>query len=113
MERIERSAVGGRGVDGVLMSKDGLTAFLLLVPIISKPAPAGDSWPTNDAPVSHVQREVWPGGGHIPLKEWVDAVLATGYDGWWSPELHSPKHWEMDPWRVAFNLRETLELMLL
>ena len=72
-----------------------------------------DSWPANGAPISHAQREVWPGGGYIPLKEWVDAILATGYDGWWSPELHSPKHWEMDPWRTAFNLREMMDYMFL
>ena len=71
-----------------------------------------DSLPTNGAPISHVQREVWPGGGSIPLKEWVDAVVATRYDGWWSPELHSPKHWEMDMWRTAYNLREMLEYLL-
>jgi len=72
-----------------------------------------DSLPTNGAPISHAQREVWPGGGNIPLKEWVDAVLATGYDGWWSPELHSPKHWEMDLWRTAHNLREMLDYLLI
>ena len=71
-----------------------------------------DSLPTNGAPISHAQRAVWPGGGNIPLKEWVDAVLATGYDGWWSPELHSPKHWEMDLWQTAYNLRELLEYLL-
>ena len=72
-----------------------------------------DSLPTNGQPISHKQREVWPGGGHIPLKEWVDAVLATGYDGWWSPELHSPKHWELDLWQTAYNLRELLRYMLI
>jgi sugar phosphate isomerase/epimerase len=64
-------------------------------------------------PLTHKLREVWPGGGNIPLKEWVDAVKATGYDEWWSPELHSPKHWELDPWDVAYSLRETLRIMLL
>src|SRR5262249_10944568 len=32
-------------------------------------------------------RDVWTGGGRIPLKEWVDAVRATGFDGIWSCEL--------------------------
>ena len=27
-------------------------------------------------------REVWTGAGRIPIKEWVDAVISTGYDGW-------------------------------
>ncbi|OHD28251.1 MAG: hypothetical protein A2Y38_13475 [Spirochaetes bacterium GWB1_59_5] len=57
-------------------------------------------------------RRVWTGGGLIPLKEWVEAIKATGYDGWWSPELFSPKHWELDPWQTANNLRQLLEYLL-
>ncbi len=57
-------------------------------------------------------RRVWTGGGHIPLKEWVDAVLATGFDGWWACELFSPKHWELDPWETARLLKDTLKYML-
>lgn len=51
-------------------------------------------------------RNVWPGGGRIPIKAWVDAVLATGFDGWWSCELLSPTYWELDPWTTARDLRE-------
>jgi len=65
----------------------------------------GEQW-------SHEQRNVWTGGGHIPLKEWVDAVLGTGFDGWWACELFSPKHWELDPWETAYNLKELLAYML-
>jgi len=57
-------------------------------------------------------RAVWTGGGRIPLKEWVDAVLATGFDGWWACELFSPKHWELDPWETARLLKDTLRYML-
>jgi len=57
-------------------------------------------------------RRVWTGGGLVPLKDWVDAVKSTGYDGWWSPELFSPKHWELNPWQTALNLRELLEYLL-
>jgi sugar phosphate isomerase/epimerase len=57
-------------------------------------------------------RAVWTGGGNVPLKEWVDAVKATGFDGWWSCELFSPRHWEMDPWETARLLRDTLRYML-
>lgn len=62
--------------------------------------------------ISHDLRHVWSGGGQIPMKEWIDAVRATGYDGWWACELFSPKHWEMDPWHVARLLREQLEMLL-
>ena len=58
-------------------------------------------------------RDVWTGGGRIPLKEWVDAALATGFDGCWSCELLSPKYWELDPWQTARDLKRLLEILLL
>ena len=49
-----------------------------------------------------------PGEGNIPIHEWVAAVKSTGFDGVWSSELLSPKHWE---WDVAEIARETKALM--
>ena len=57
-------------------------------------------------------RDVWTGGGRIPLKEWVDAVQATGFDGIWRCELLSPKYWELDPWQTARDLKSSLEKLL-
>ncbi|MBI3865305.1 MAG: sugar phosphate isomerase/epimerase [Planctomycetia bacterium] len=57
-------------------------------------------------------RDVWTGGGRIPLKEWVDAVRATGFDGIWRCELLSPKYWELDPFTTARDLKSFLEYML-
>ncbi len=58
-------------------------------------------------------RCVWPGEGEIPLREWVDAVRATGFDGWWDNELYSPPHWESDdPFGVAAGLLQVLREML-
>ncbi len=57
-------------------------------------------------------RDVWTGGGRIPLKEWVDAVRATGYDGIWKCELLSPKYWELDPRKTAADLKNFLEYLL-
>src|SRR5438270_251897 len=37
-----------------------------------------------------------PGEGDIPIAEWVAAVKATGFDGVWSAETYSPRHWEAD-----------------
>jgi sugar phosphate isomerase/epimerase len=51
-----------------------------------------------------------PGEGDIPIREWVAAVKATGFDGVWSSELLSPKHWEWDLLEIAL---ETKRLMLL
>jgi sugar phosphate isomerase/epimerase len=57
-------------------------------------------------------RNVWTGGGRVPLKEWVDAVRATGFDGIWRCELLSPKYWELDPWQTARDLKTFLEYLL-
>jgi sugar phosphate isomerase/epimerase len=58
-------------------------------------------------------RDVWPGGGRIPLKEWADAVKATGFDGVWRCELLSPKYWELEPCDTARDLKRFLEYLLL
>ena len=67
--------------------------------------------------VRHVKGTEWveedlrgylPGEGNIPIKEWVAAVQATGFDGVWSCELFSPIHWEWDLLDIA---RETKALM--
>ncbi|MFN8007155.1 MAG: sugar phosphate isomerase/epimerase family protein [Terriglobia bacterium] len=58
-------------------------------------------------------RDVWTGGGKIPLKEWVEAVKSTGFDGCWSCELLSPKYWELDPWKTARDLKGFLEYLIL
>ena len=53
-------------------------------------------------------RSFLPGEGRIPIEEWVAAVKSTGFDGVWSSELLSPKHWEWDILEIA---RETKALM--
>lgn len=58
-------------------------------------------------------RRVWPGAGSIPLKAWVDAVRATGFDGTWNCELLSPQHWQLDPWRTATDLRHFLNYLFI
>lgn len=70
-----------------------------------------DSLPVTDK-VTHQLREVWTGAGHIPLQEWVNAVVSTGFDGWWSCELFSKVHWEMDPLETARLLKDTLRYLL-
>jgi len=48
------------------------------------------------------------GEADIPLKDYADAIKASGYDGWWSVELVSSKHWEMDATDVASRLSTDL-----
>jgi sugar phosphate isomerase/epimerase len=74
----------------------------------------GDSLgpPGSPAPDQR-SRRVWPGEGEIPLREWVDAVRSTGFDGWWDNELYSPPHWEWaDPFAVGRDLLGVLRGLL-
>jgi sugar phosphate isomerase/epimerase len=57
-------------------------------------------------------RDVWTGGGQVPLKRWVDAVRATGFDGVWRCELLSPTYWKLDPTSTARDLKTFLEYLL-
>ncbi|MDP6491250.1 MAG: sugar phosphate isomerase/epimerase family protein [Kiritimatiellia bacterium] len=54
-------------------------------------------------------RAYLPGDGDIPIKEWVGAVLATGYDGAWSAETYSPRHWELDLYNLSRECKERME----
>lgn len=56
-----------------------------------------------------ILRGVYPGEGNIPLKEWVAAVKATGYDGYWSCELISSKHWEENVYVVAEKMSQYMD----
>lgn len=55
-----------------------------------------------------VQRAYYLGEGDIPLKEYADAIRATGYKGAWSVELISRTHWEEDSLVVVKRLYEGL-----
>ena len=50
-----------------------------------------------------------PGEGKLDIKTWVQAVKATGFDGVWSSELLSPKHWEWDLWEIARETKARME----
>lgn len=58
-------------------------------------------------------RDVWTGGGRIPLVEWTAAVKTTGFDGIWRCELLSPKYWELDPWQTARDLKTFWEYVMI
>lgn len=53
------------------------------------------------------------GDGDIPIAEWVSAVKAIGFDGVYSCELLSPKHWEWDLLEIAVVTRERMESYIL
>lgn len=56
-----------------------------------------------------VLRGCYAGEGDIVLSDWVSAVKSTGYDGWWSYELVSAKHWQQDVKEVAERTSDLLE----
>ncbi|MGL5722451.1 MAG: sugar phosphate isomerase/epimerase family protein [Brevinema sp.] len=59
-----------------------------------------------------ILRGVYAGEGSINLSEWIDAVKATGYTGYWSYELISRKHWELDTKEVAETTKKLLDQYL-
>lgn len=50
----------------------------------------GDAWADDD-------RDELPGRGLVPLAEGIDAILRTGYAGYWSAELFGRRHAEREP----------------
>ncbi|MDY0289978.1 MAG: sugar phosphate isomerase/epimerase family protein [Sphaerochaeta sp.] len=46
-------------------------------------------------------RGALPGDGQVPIKEWIDAVVSTGYDGFYSGEILCHKLWETDLYEIA------------
>ena len=47
------------------------------------------------------------------LQRWVQAVKDTGYEGWWSYELISAKHWQCDVAEVAAETSRLLDKYVL
>lgn len=47
--------------------------------------------------------------GDIPLKDYAKAIRDSGYKGWWSVELVSAKHWQMNALEVAERLSKDLD----
>jgi len=66
----------------------------------------GSEWVEEDL------RGYLPEEGDIPVAEWVSAVRSTGFDGVWSSELLSPKHWEWDLWEIARETKVRMERYL-
>lgn len=59
-----------------------------------------------------VLRDVPTGQGTLDLQAWTDAVLATGYQGWWSCELFCRRQQQQDSYAVASELKALLERLL-
>jgi len=65
---------------------------------------AGAPWPDE-----RVLRGCLPGEGDLPVQEWMDAVKATGFDGYVSGEFLNHELWERDLLDVALDMRKKIE----
>lgn len=73
-----------------------------------------DSLPfTGGIPNESLLRDVPTGKGVLNLKEWVDAVKSTGYDGWWSCELFSQRQHQENSYEVARELKALMEELVI
>ncbi len=54
-------------------------------------------------------RGALPGDGEVPVKEWIDAVRSTGYDGYYSGEILCHKLWEADLFEIASDALQRMK----
>ncbi|RMA44270.1 xylose isomerase [Bifidobacterium sp. wkB338] len=66
----------------------------------------------REVPNQDVHRNVVNGGGCIPLQEWIDAIKATGYDGWYCSEMFSDRANEHEMGMVAQTMKNLLTIMI-
>ena len=71
-----------------------------------------DATPRRGQEWSDADRGVFPGDGIIPLKEGIDAIRSTGYDGAWAIEMISDYYWEWDPLDLAREAKARAEALL-
>jgi sugar phosphate isomerase/epimerase len=60
-------------------------------------------------PIEPELRDVWFGEGAIPLKEWINAVKATGYDGWFTCETFCKRAFEDDFLEIALKAKKFMD----
>ena len=59
----------------------------------------GAAWPDERKLRGHTI-----GSGEIPLKEWIDAIQATGFNGFYSGEFLNDQLWEADHYEIASEM---------
>lgn len=73
----------------------------------------GLEYDRTQVPDQAILRDVFTGEGDIPLKEWIDAVKATGYDGWYTSEIFCTRAWEQDLLKTASTIKNFIDFLLL
>ncbi|WP_322092616.1 sugar phosphate isomerase/epimerase family protein [Paraburkholderia bannensis] len=72
-----------------------------------------DSLPyQGGVPIETVLRDVPTGSGVLNLREWVDAVKATGFNGWWCSETFCRKQQQGNSYSVAKAMKGQLESLV-
>ncbi|CAM2157738.1 Inosose isomerase [Paraburkholderia tropica] len=72
-----------------------------------------DSLPfRGGVPVETVLRDVATGSGVLNLREWIDAVKATGFNGWWCSETFCRKQQQGNSYAVAREMKRQLETLV-
>jgi sugar phosphate isomerase/epimerase len=56
---------------------------------------------------------VWFGEGAIPLKDWINAIKSTGYDGWYTCETFCKRAFEEDPLKTAAVIKNYMDYLFL
>lgn len=65
-----------------------------------------------ERPIEPEMRDVWIGEGDVPIREYLDAVKHTGYDGWYTFETFCQKAWEEDLLTSAETIKKYMDMLL-
>jgi sugar phosphate isomerase/epimerase len=71
-----------------------------------------DTLPKQGAHWHDDDRTALPGEGILPLEEGIRAIQKTGYNGVWSVEMLSRRHWEWDPFLLSGEIKKRTEEIL-
>ena len=72
----------------------------------------GLEYDRTTVPSQEILRDVWTGEGDIPLRRWIDAVKATGYDGWYATEIFCNRLFEKDQLEFARTMKNVFEYLI-
>jgi sugar phosphate isomerase/epimerase len=63
-------------------------------------------------PIETILRDIPTGSGVLKLREWTDAVKATGFNGWWCSETFCKRQQQADSYVVAKEMKRQLEMLV-
>ena len=68
--------------------------------------------PDDNVPCEEIYRDIGFHEGKVPLLDWVKAIQATGFDGWWAYETFSKKEAELNLLHFAKYVRAELQKLI-